>query len=410
MEVTIQRCAGLDVHKKTVVACVRTPGRSGQKRRSRIRTFSTTMEGLDALRRWLSSRNVTHAAMESTGVYWRPVYAVLEGRFELMLVNARHVKHVPGRKTDARDCEWIAQLLECGLLRGSFIPPPEIRDLRDLTRLRASLVRDRSRQINRVAKTLELANVKLGSVVSDLMGRTARRILDAMIGGTEDPQTLAGLACGSLKNKKEELAEAVVGLVTDHHRFLLRQHLRRIDHLSEQIQQLDTRIEEHTRPFDGIVEIVESVPGIGRTAAYTIVAEIGLDMSAFPTSGHFASWAGVCPGNNESGGKRRRAPSGKGNPWLRSILAQVAWAAVRTKSSYYRGLYYRMKNRGGPKKAIVAVQHAILVAIWHMLSNGAFHHDLGEDHFQRRDTERRRRYHLRQLKRLGVDVQLPDAA
>lgn len=410
MEVTIQRCAGLDVHKKTVVACVRTPGRSGHKRSRKVRTFATTMEGLESLRRWLVSRGVTHAAMESTGVYWRPVYAVLEGHCELMLVNARHVKHVPGRKTDVRDSEWLAQLLECGLLRGSFIPPPEIRDLRDLTRLRKALVRDRSKQVNRVAKTLELANVKLGSVVSDIMGRTGRRILDAMAAGTESPNELADLACGTLKNKKEELASAVVGLVTDHHRFLLRQHLRLIDQLSEQIRQLDERIEAHTRPFDGAVELVHSVPGVGRVAAQAIIAEIGTDMSVFPTPANFASWAGVCPGNNQSAGKRKRAASGKGNPWLRAALAQVAWAAVRTHGSYYRGLYYRLRTRGGPKKAIVAVQHAMLLAIWHILSTGSFHEDLGEHHFERRHQERRRRYHLRQLRKLGVHVQLPDAA
>ena len=263
MDLVNERCAGLDVHKKTVAACVRTPPRSGGSRRTKVtRTFATTMAGLAALRDWLGSEEVTHAAMESTGVYWRPVYAVLEPRFELLLVNARHVKHVPGRKTDVKDCQWLAQLLECGLLKGSFVPPPEFRDLRDLTRLRKVLVRERGRQINRVAKTLELANVKLGSVVSDIMGVTGRAILEAMIAGEEDPQALAGLARGSLRRKRRQLAEVVPGLIRNHHRFLLRDLLDTIDHLSRRIDTLGSRIEEVTRPFSPVLEILESVPGV----------------------------------------------------------------------------------------------------------------------------------------------------
>lgn len=315
------------------------------------------------MRDWLGSEEVTHAALESTGVYWRPVYAVLEPCFELLLVNARHVKHVPGRKTDVKDCEWLAQLLECGLLKGSSVPPPELRDPRDLTRLRKVLVRERSRQINRVAKTLELANVKLGSVVSDIMGVTGRAILEAMIAGEEDPQALAGLARGSLRRKREQLAGAVPGLIRDH--------------LSRRIDTLDFRIEEVTRPFSVVLDILESVPGVRRRSAEAILAEIGDDMATFPTPGQFASWARVCPGNHESAGKRKPTSTGRGNAWLRDALSQVAWGAARTKTSYYRKLYYRHRNRGGPKKAIVVVQHAILTAIWHMLSTGAFHEDLG---------------------------------
>ena len=409
MDVVNERCAGLDVHKKTVVACVRVPGLD-RRRRKVTRTFSTTMAGLQALRDWLADHGVTRAAMESTGVYWRPVYAVLEPCFELLLVNARHVKHLPGRKTDVKDSEWLAQLLEHGLLRGSFIPPAPIRDLRDLTRRRKALSRDRGKEITRVAKTLELANVKLGSVVSDIMGVTGRAILKAMIEGEEDPQILAGLARGSLCRKRKELAEVVPGLMRDHHRFLLREQLETIDHLSERIRKLDARIEAVTRPFASAIELLESMPGVARLAAEAILAETGDDMSRFPTAGHFASWARVCPGNHESAGKRRSASTGKGNAWLRAALSQAAWAASRTKGSYYRALYHRHKARGGPKKAIVAVQHAMMVAIWHMFSRGTMHEDLGPDHFQGHDKKRRLRYLVGQLRRLGVDVPLEGAA
>ena len=409
MDVVNERCAGLDVHKKTVVACVRVPGLD-RRRRKVTRTFSTTMAGLQALRDWLADHGVTRAAMESTGVYWRPVYAVLEPCFELLLVNARHVKHLPGRKTDVKDSEWLAQLLEHGLLRGSFIPPAPIRDLRDLTRRRKALSRDRAKEITRVAKTLELANVKLGSVVSDIMGVTGRAILKAMIEGEEDPQILAGLARGSLCRKRKELAEVVPGLMRDHHRFLLREQLETIDHLSERIRKLDARIEAVTRPFASAIELLESMPGVARLAAEAILAETGDDMSRFPTAGHFASWARVCPGNHESAGKRRSASTGKGNAWLRAALSQAAWAASRTKGSYYRALYHRHKARGGPKKAIVAVQHAMMVAIWHMFSRGTMHEDLGPDHFQGHDKKRRLRYLVGQLRKLGVDVPLEGAA
>ena len=412
MDVVNERCAGLDVHKRTVVACVRIPGPGGGRRRAKAtRTFGTTMAGLEALRGWLAGYGVTNVAMESTGVYWRPVHTVLEPHFELMLVNARHVKHLPGRKTDVRDCEWLAQLHEHGLLRGSFIPPAPVRDLRDLTRRRKSLSRDRSREITRVAKTLELANVKLGSVVSDIMGVTGRAILKAMIEGEEDPRVLAGLARGSLRRRRKELAEAVPGLLRDHHRFLLREQLATIDHLSDRIAGLDARIAEVTRPFSAALDLLESVPGVRLRSAEAILAETGDDMSKFPTAGHFASWARVCPGSHESAGKRRPVSTGRGNQWLRDALSQVAWAPVRTRGSYYRALYYRHKGRGGSKKAIVVVQHAILVAIWHMFSRGVPHEDLGSDHFERHDRERQTRYLVRRLQKLGVDIEVhADAA
>lgn len=410
MDVMIERCAGLDVHKKTVVACVRTPGGRATKRQKAVRTFGTMLAELEALREWLRENRVTHVAMESTGVYWRPVYAILEDDFRLLLVNARHIKHVPGRKTDVRDCEWIAQLLECGLLRGSFVPPPEIRDLRDLTRLRKSLIGERSRQINRVAKMLEMANIKLGSVVTDIMGMTGRAILDALAAGVEAPEALAQLARGSLKKKRKELAAATAGRMTEHYRFMLGQHLRLIDELSQHIDELDTRIEERMRPFSEPAEIVESMPGIARRAAQTILAEIGPDMTRFPTAGHLASWARVCPGTHQSAGKNKPASTGKGNTWLRATLGQVAWSAVHTKGSYYSALYYRHRARGGPRKAISVVQHAILVALWHMLTTGTPHEDLGDDFFLRRDKERRRRHHMRQLKKLGYDIEVRAAA
>ncbi|WP_425154642.1 IS110 family transposase [Candidatus Palauibacter sp.] len=412
MDVLIERCASLDVHKKTVVACIRTPDSGGGKRRGNaVRTFQTTMTGLEALREWLGGHGVTHAAMESTGVYWCPVHAVLEGRFTLLLVNARHVKQVPGRKTNVRDSEWLARLLECGLLRGSFVPLRGVRNLRDLTRLRKALTGDRSRQVQRVAKILELANVKLGSVVTDIMGVTGRAIMEAMIRGEEDPHVLAGLARGSLVRKRAALAEAVPGLIRDHHRFLLRSHLDTIDHLSSRIEEFNRRIEAVTGSFAPALELLESIPGVKRRAAEAILAETGDDMSKFPTAGHFASWARVCPGNHESAGKRRSASTGRGNAWLRAALSQVAWAAVGTRGSYYRALYHRHKARGGPKKAIVVVQHAILVAVWHMSSNGVMHEDLGPDHFRTRDAERQKRHLLGRLRKLGVDVEVrADAA
>ena len=410
MDVLVERCAGLDVHKKNVVACIRTPGAGPGEREKEIRTFGTTMRGLESLRDWLGENGVTHAVMESTGVYWCPVHAVLEERFELMLVNARHVKKVPGRKTDVKDSEWLAQLVECGLLRGSFIPPSEIRDLRDLTRMRKQLIRERSREVTRVAKLLELANIKLGSVVSDIMGKTGRAILDAMAGGEDDPQRLARLTYGSLADKREEIAEAVTGLMRDHHRFVLRRHLELIDDLSRHIEEMDARIVEVTHPFDAAIDLLQSVPGVGARSAEAILAEIGEDMSRFPTPQQFASWAGLCPGNHESAGKRRHAGTGKGNVWLRDALSQVAWGAARTRKSYYRALYYRHKARGGPKKAIVVVQHAILVAIWHMFTRGLYHEDLGPDHFQTRDKERQARHLLRRLQKLGLEVQVKQAA
>lgn len=406
MDVVHVQCAGLDVHKATVVACVRTPGRRRGERRGETKTFATTARGLCERREWLIGSGVTHAALESTGVYWRPVYAVLEGVVDVLLVNARHVKMVPGRKTDVRDCEWLAQLLECGLLRGSFVPPAGVRDLRDLTRLRKTLIRERSQHVNRIEKTLELAQLKLGCVVTDIMGKTGRAIVHALSMGVADPARLAALAQGNLRKKRAELHEALVGGLTPHYAFLLQQHLSLINALDAHIATLDRRIEAAMAPFADEAAIVQTMPGVAERAGQAIIAETGVDMSQFPTAAHFASWARLCPGNSESAGKRRPTTTGTGATWLRATLQEVAWAAVRSKKSYYRALYHRLKARRGPKKAIVAVQHAMLVALWHMLKDRRPHHDLGVDYFDHHNRQRVRRHHVRRLERLGYDVVL----
>jgi len=409
MEVVYACCAGLDVHKATVVACVRVPGPRPGERRGETKTFATTTGGLAELGDWLRGHGVTEVAMESTGVYWRPVYAGLETRVRVMLVNARHVKMVPGRKTDVRDCEWLAQLLECGLLRASFVPPRAVRDLRDLTRLRKALIRERGHHVKRIEKTLELAQIKLGCVVTDLMGKTGRAILPALSTGIDDPDQLADYAQGLLRKKRAALREALAGRLTPHYAFLLQQHLALIDTLDAHIATLDARIDEAMRPFADAAALVQTMPGVAIRAAQAILAETGMDMVAFPTSAHFASWARLCPGNHESAGKRQPVSTGQGATWLRATRQESAWAAIRTKKSYYRALYHRLKGRGGAKKAVVAVQHAMLIALWHMLKHRVPHADLGADYFDRRNTERARRHHVRRLERLGYNVVLVES-
>jgi transposase len=409
MEVVYACCAGLDVHKATVVACVRVPGSRPGERRGETKTFATTTGGLAELGDWLRGHGVTEVAMESTGVYWRPVYAVLETRVRVMLVNARHVKMVPGRTTDVRDCEWLAQLLECGLLRASFVPPRAVRDLRDLTRLRKALIRERGHQVTRIEKTLELAQIKLGCVVTDLMGKTGRAILPALSTGIDDPDQLADYAQGLLRKKRAALREALAGRLTPPYAFLLQQHLALIDTLDAHIATLDARIDEAMRPFADAAALVQTMPGVAIRAAQAILAEPGMDMVAFPTSAHFASWARLCPGNHESAGKRQPVSTGQGATWLRATRQESAWAAIRTKKSYYRALYHRLKGRGGAKKAVVAVQHAMLIALWPMLKHRVPHADLGADYFDRRNTERARRHHVRRLERLGYNVVLVES-
>jgi transposase len=329
---------------------------------------------------------------------------------EVVLVNARHVKMVPGRTTDVKDCEWLAPLLECGLLRGSFVPPPPGRDLRDLTRLRKALIRERGHHVNRIAKTLELAQFKLGSVITDLMGKTGRAILHALSTGNDDPERLAACAQGNLRKKRAALREALVGRLTPHYGFLLQQHLSLIDTLDAHIATLDRRIEAAMAPFAEAAALAQTIPGVAKRAAEAILAETGVDMNQFPTAGHLASWARLCPGNHESAGKRHSTTTGKGATWLRATLQEAAWAAARSQKSYYRALYHRIKGRRGAKKAIVAVQHAMLVALWHMLKHRVAHHDLGVDYFDRRDTDRVRRHHVRRLEKLGYDVVLTEKA
>jgi transposase len=361
-------CAGLDVHKKTVVACVRRAGPDGQARRQ-VRTFGTMTADLIALADWLDAEGVSHVAMESTGVYWKPVFHLLEGRFEILLVNAHHIKQVPGRKTDVKDAEWIAQLLQYGLLRSSFIPPPPIRELRDLTRGRAQLVRERAGVVNRIQKVLEDANIKLASVATDVLGVSGRAMLAALISGEDDPAGLAALARGSLRGKAPELTRALRGLVTDHHRFLLRTPLTQVEQLEGLIAEYGGRIGAVSVPFAEATTRLESIPGLGSRAAEVIVAEIGTDMGSFPTAGHLASWAGMCPGNDESAGKRRGGKTTKGSQWLRTILVQVAWSASHTKETVFAAAYRRWAKRMGKKKALVALGHKILVVIYKLLKD-----------------------------------------
>jgi len=368
MQIVHSRCCGLDVHKKSVMACVLIITAVGEVV-TETRSFGTTTAELLALGDWLASNGATHVAMESTGVYWKPVFNLLEDRFDVILVNAHHIKQVPGRKTDVKDAQWIAELLQHGLLTPSFVPPPPIRELRDLTRQRTLLIRERATLSNRVQKVLEDANLKLASVASDTLGASGRAMIEAVINGQDDPERLADLAQRRLRAKIPELKRAMQGRVTDHHRFQLRMLLTQRDQQEALIAQYDARIETWTRPFEETVARLETIPGVGRKSAEVIMAEIGTDMTRFATPGHLASWAGMCPGNNQSGGKRRSGRTTKGDQWLRTTLVQVAWAAVHSKETIFRACYGRWSKRMGKKKALVAVGHKILVLV-HVLLSG----------------------------------------
>ena len=368
-------CAGLDVHKKTVVACVRRLGPDGLVG-SEVRTYRTMTADLIALADWLDAEGVTHVAMESTGVYWKPAFHLLEGRFEVLLVNAHRIKNVPGRKTDVKDAQWIAQLLQHGLLEASFIPPPPIRELRDLTRQRTQLVRERADVVRRVHKVLEDANIKLASVATDVLGASGRAMLEALIGGREDAADLAALARGRLRAKAPELRLALRGRVTDHHRFQLGMLLRQIDQLEAWIGEYSGRIEAAAAPFVAAAARLGTIPGLGARAAEVIVAEIGTDMARFPTAGHLASWAGLCPGNHESAGKRRTGRTTKGSQWLRATLVQVAWSASHAKATIFQATYRRWAKRLGRKKALVALGHKILTVIYKLLKDGIDYREL----------------------------------
>ncbi len=362
-------CAGLDVHKKTVVACIRHTGPDGAVTTA-VRTFGTMTAQLLALADWLDAEGVRQVAMESTGVYWKPIFNILEGRFAVILVNAHRLKQVPGRKTDVKDAEWIAQLLQYGLLSPSFIPPPEIRELRELTRQRTELVRDRAAVANRIQKVLEDANIKLGDVASDVLGVSGRAMIRAIIDGQDDPERLAELAKRSLRGKIPELKRALAGRVTEHHRFLLGLLLDQVEALEGLIARSEARIDEAMKPLGEAAGRLRGIPGVGERAAEVILAEVGPDMSVFATAGHLSSWAGLCPGNNESAGKRRTGKTTKGSQWLRTTMVQVAWAASHTKETIFGACYRRWAKRLGRKKALVAVAHKILVVIWHLLKGG----------------------------------------
>jgi transposase len=411
VDLLVERCAGLDVAKDEVVACVRTPG-PGRQRRQQLRTFPTFSADLEALADWLVAEGVTQVVMEATGQYWKPIWYVLEGRgLELLLVNARHVKIVPGRKTDVADAAWLAELLEHGLLRSSFVPPPAIRELRDLTRYRKKLIQAHTAECQRVHKTLEDAGIKLDSVASDVLGVSGRAMLAALVAGERDPQALAELAKGVLRKKLPLLRQALRGRFSDHHALLVGLSVGHLEHLERAIAQLDARVDQVIAPFAQARDHLDTITGVGKRAAETIIAEIGVDMAVFPTAGHLASWAGRCPGNNVTGGKRRSGKPTKGNRWLADVLTECAWAVARSRDTYLAAQFWRLARRIGKKKAAVAVGHSILVIAWHLLQGDCDYHDLGGDWFTRRsDTDRHKTHLIKQLQALGYSVTLQPAA
>ncbi len=400
MEVLHRRCCGLDVHKQTVVACVIRP------KNKETQTFSTMTGDLLKLKEWLLECKVTHVAMESTGVYWKPIYNVLEDSFTLLLVNAQHIKNLPGRKTDVQDAEWIADLLKHGLIRGSFVPDREQRELRELTRCRRSLLQERSRVVERIQKVLEGGNIKLSSVASDVVGVSGRAILEAMINGVDDPKVLAEMSKGALRNKKTSLEEALQGVMGEHQKTVLGTHLRHLDFLDGEIARLDEDIGLRMARFKEIIEDLDEIEGINHRSAEEIIAEIGIDMSHFATSDHIASWAGLCPGNNQSGGRRGKGKIRKGNIWLKSTLVQSARGAVRSKENYLAAQYHKLVGRRGDKRAIVAVAHSILVIIYNMLKNGTRYQDLGALYFNQRDKDRLLVRFVKRIEALGYKVDL----
>jgi transposase len=409
MDVVYERCCGLDVHKRTVVACVVISQGQGRPQKE-TRSFGTMTADLLALAGWLEQHEVTHVAMESTGVFWKPVWNLLEDRFTLLLVNAQHIKAVPGRKTDVRDCEWIADLLRHGLLRASFVPDRPQRELRELTRYRTSLVRERSTAVNRLQKTLEGANIKLASVATDIMGASGRQMLAAIIAGATDATALAQLAQKRLREKLPALEQALTGRVGAHQRFLLAQQLAHIDFLDETIARLSAEIAQRLQPDEAAVERLDTIPGVGRWTAEILLAELGTDMARFPSARHLASWAGMCPGNNESAGKRKSGRTRKGNPWVRTALVEAAQAAGRTKHSYLGAQYRRLAARRGAKRAAVAVGHSILAIVYHLLARGTGYEDLGVHYFDERHRRAIERRLVRRLEALGYTVALEPAA
>ncbi len=407
MEVLYPRCAGLDVHAKSVVACVRIA--SGATVGYEHRTVATSTRGLLELAEWLTAQGVTHVAMEATGVYWKPVWHVLEEHVTLVLANAMHIRNIPGRKSDKNDATWIADLLALGLIRSSFVPPAPIQELRDLTRTRKQLVREITRHTQRIQKTLEDANLKLTETISDILGTSGRAILNALVAGETDPARLADLAQGRLKATRGQLLDVLHGRITAHHRFMIKLHLGQITALETAVADLEARIGEALAPFRAAVSLLTTMPGLKDTAAAVLVAEIGTDMSQFPSAGHLVSWAGLCPRLDESAGKRRSTRTRQGAPWLKTTLVQVAWTAARKKDSYFHAQFLRLKSRRGPKKAILAVAASMLTDVYFMLRDGVEFHDLGDQYFVHRDKERLTNRLLQRLRDLGVEVEVKAA-
>ena len=404
MQVIHRRCAGLDVHKQTVVACVRIA--RDREAAQHVQTFATTTTGLLALADWLASHEVAVVGMEATGVYWKPVWHVLEGHFELVLANAAHVKNVPGRKTDVSDAMWLADLLAHGLIRASFVPPQAVQELRTLTRTRKQFVRERSSHVQRIEKVLEDANLKISVLLSDIVGKSGRAVLDAIVAGHDDPAYLATCISVRVKARRAELIEALRGCITPHHRFMLKLHLSHIDALNAAITNIEKEVGLGLEPFRESAEHLSTMPGLSAVSASVLIAEIGVDMSRFKTAGHLISWAGLCPRNDESAGKRRSTRLRHGGNWLKTTLVQAAWAAVRVKGGYLQAQFHRLRARRGAKKAILAIAASMLAAAWHMLRNQTDWHDLGANHFDRADRTKTVNRLLARLRQLGINAEV----
>jgi transposase len=409
MQLLYARCAGVDVHARQVVACARLV--TDQQVTYQFLTESTTTRGLLALADWLTARGITHVAMEATGDYWKPVWHILEGSFELILANAQHVKNVPGRKSDVKDAQWLADLLAVGLIRASFVPPAPIQALRDLTRTRKQLVREISRHVLRLQKVLEDANIKLTETISDIRGRSGRAIVQALIAGATDPERLAALTTRGLKASHGQLVDALHGRVTAHHRFLLGLHVEQIEALERGLATLDRHLDEALAPFRPARDLLITMPGISDTVAAVILAEIGDDIRPFPTASHLVSWAGLAPRLDESAGKRRSTRTRPSAPWLKTTLVQAAWGAARTKDSYFHAQFVRLKSKRGPKKAILAVAASMLTAVYYMLRDGTEFQDLGPHYFVHHDKHQTAKRLVRRLRDLGFEVEVkPQAA